>query len=245
MRPAASIQRIVLNLIAIAGLHLLASPSRAGLVTTIDITVDTSAIAGGTAGNLFFSLNPGSGIADSLRATISRLAFTNLVYAANEVLDGDATSVANAGTGAVPNDYLLSNSTFQNDASFDVTFNTPPGGASRLSFEVALTGPAIDSPSQAADSTTDFSFQLSGPASQGYPALLGLSEVVHFSLLVGSNIPTITYQAAEATVLVTPPSDGIAVPEPSTILLAVAGVSSLLAARSRRIRFRANLEKTD
>lgn len=172
---------------------------------TYQITVNTSSL-NGEGGNLDFQFNPGNSSAEAATAVITNFQALGGTLALSNVLTGDAS-------GLLPGTLTLDNGTAYNDAFQGLTYGTS------ISFDLTLSGSALNSPSGSVGSSFAFSLY----DSSGFTPLLttdpngsvvtvnvnpdGTTSALPFTQSLGDNTPV-----ASAT----PVSS---VPAPSSIIL--------------------------
>ncbi len=182
----------------------------------IDVSVNSSAIAATTVGNLDFQLLAG-GVAQPLSVTISNFVPTTLTMG-GIVLDGNATG------GPLPTNVTMVNDPGFNAALQGVTFGASSGFTLRLNFSgAALTTPGTTG--------TTFSLSLVGP--DPFPTLLPGIDPPHLEIVIpasGTGVPVITSYY--------PGINAVVVPEPGTLMMGVAGLATLLLSRARWLRIR-------
>jgi hypothetical protein len=177
-------------------------PASASADFTYQITADTSSL-NGTAGNLDFQFNPGDSSAEAATAVITNFQAVGGTLALSNVLTGDAS-------GLLPGTLTLDNGTAYNDAFQGLTFGTS------ISFDLTLSGPALNSPGGNVGSSFAFSLY----ASDGVTPLLttdtngsvvtvnvnpdGTASVLTFAQSAGNNMPVAS--AAPVSSVPAPPS---------------------------------------
>ena len=195
------------------GLMVGSLPGKAAILYSV--TVDTSLLPNGSAGNINFQFNPGGG-SQAASASLSNFA-TNGTLGGAPTLTGDVS-------GALPGTVTFGNSTGFNDYFQGFTFG------SSYSFLLTLYGPAIDAPNGTATSGTTFGVALFDAG--GTNPLL-TTDPFGFAALADINL-----NGSISLTLFSP--EGLAgsvvsfteVPEPATGILA--GVSILAACLVRR-----------
>jgi hypothetical protein len=205
--------------LAVLFLSALAGPSRADMIQ-YHVTVDSSSI-GGTNGSLEFQFNKGGPNSLDATATISNFSGGTLVGA--PIFDPPG-----AGSGTLsPGPLLLNNDGPLNSAFHDFIF--PSSG---FSFDVAFTGPAVDTPDPSQPGSR-FSLTLwdqnSATVLAGDPANPLLSAPGFDATLVIDITPT-----GGSTTFSAPETIATAVPEPSSIVLASIGLAALAFGAWRR-----------
>jgi hypothetical protein len=122
------------------GVGLMASARPAEAAVTYFVTVNTSSV-NGTSGFLDFQFNPGNVTTQAATATISN--FKGGMLAAAPAITGNVS-------GMLPGTVMFGNSTALNDYFQKVTY-----GAA-FSFQLTLSGPALDTPNGTATAGTIF-----------------------------------------------------------------------------------------
>ena len=184
-------------------------------VVTYDVVVDTQSVAG-TEGSLDFNFNAGPFGAQAARVTLNG-------WSSNGMLVGAATLTGDA-AGNLVGGLALDNGAAYNDAFQGITFGKS------LTFQVSLSGPAIDSPDRSSLSGSSFAFSVFGDPS-GTKPILTSNTVDGFAYVVDINLDgtttAIDYLPATTTV-----------PEPTSAGLLSLGIVALLviAAFSSRAR---------
>jgi hypothetical protein len=198
-----------------------AAPCRAEMI--FQVTVNTSSISG-TAGSLEFQFNTGG--AGALDATATIRDFTGGTLVGTPVFDP-----LTAGSGTLsPGPLTLQNGPPLTSALHDFNFG------SSLRFEVAFTGPAVETPNPALPGSR-FSLTLwnlrSTDVLAGDPRLtplLPLSASIDATLFIDLQ------PSGTATATASPQAEVTAVPEPASLLLLAVGASALGLYRLRRGR---------
>jgi hypothetical protein len=171
---------------------------------TYTVSVNTAAISG-TTGFLDFDLAPGND-SQSAFATISNFSTTG-------TLSG-GPQVNGAVTGTLPGTLTIGNSTQFNDYFQGFTYGTS------IAFKLAFSGPALSSPDKTSTSGSTFAFAMFD--STGANPLL-TSDPNGNTFLVGVNLDgsTTVTNFLTASGGMPPATIVAAVPEPSTLALAV------------------------
>jgi hypothetical protein len=163
-------------------------------------------------GFLDFQFNPGDSSAETATASVTLFQTVGGTLSQPAVLTGDAS-------GSLPGALTLDNGTAFNDAFQGFTFGD------RFGFTLTLSGPAIDSPGGTAGST----FALSLYAADGVTPLLttdpnGSVATIDLNPNGTASVYTFSESSTDNThaATVTPAS---AVPEPSTLVLALFAVA--------------------
>lgn len=170
----------------------------------IQVTVNSSSVAAATAGTLDFQFSAGLPTAQTASASITNFDSTALTL-------GGITYTNSASGGPLPSTVTILNNpaVLSNRARQAVTF----GASSSMSFRINITGNALTTPGSA-DST--FYFSLLNTSNQ---SIFGEYSLPHLAITIpasGSGVPTIS-----SIPLITA---NIVVPEPGTIVLAVAAM---------------------
>lgn len=195
---------------------------RASAAVTYDVSVDTSTLSG-QSGNLDFQFNPGD--LTTLGATATVTDFTSL----GATLIQPATLTGGA-SGSLPGTLTLVNSSTYNDIFQGITFS------SSLSFEVTLSGEAIDNPGGSFGSSFLFSLY----AADGTTPLLttdSSGSVVTVNLNPNGTTGSQTFpsdNSGGSSVGRALPQSSSAVPEPSTFALMAFGFAGLMGRQMRR-----------
>jgi hypothetical protein len=121
------------------------------------VTVNTNSITG-TAGSLDFQFNPGPLISQAASVKI-------LSFASNGTLIGPPFKTGDASGGPLPTTVSLDNGTQYNDYFEAFTFGTS------LSFNLRLSGPAVQSPDGISTSGSTFAFSMFSDAAGTVPTL--------------------------------------------------------------------------
>jgi hypothetical protein len=187
---------------------------------TYHVDVDATAIAPGTEGEIYFQFNPGGPFYQSATATVSDFDVDNITLSGGQT-QGDAILTSPLPTGPL----LLDNGSLTNFLLESVTF----GAGSRLSFDVTLSGAAINTPDgNANDFASTFFF---GVLDANFFPLLpvgnGADPLIMLEIAPGSGTVT-AMDTSPVAVL----AQGT-VPEPSSMILLVLGASAVLAASTR------------
>lgn len=122
----------------------------------IPVTVNTSSISG-TIGSIDLQFNPGPLVTQSASLMI-------LSFASNGTLDGGPVPTGDV-SGTLPSTLAFSNAAGFNDYFQEFTFS------SRLSFTVALSGPAVFFPDGTSTSGSEFAFSMFSNAAGSIPTL--------------------------------------------------------------------------
>jgi hypothetical protein len=197
-----------------ATLLCLATPAFAD---TIEVTVNTSSIAG-TTGSLDFNFSPGPYQAQAASLQILGLSSDGTLAGAPE-LTGD---VARA---------LPSTLTFDNGTGFNDYFEGFTYG-STLSFDLTLYGPALSSPNGTSNSGSLFAFSMFSDAAGTIPVLTndttdGLAFIVNVNLDGSTTATDFSDQTSVE------PETGVT-PEPGGLLLVATGLMAIAFVRLRR-----------
>lgn len=180
---------------------------RAGVI--YDITLNTSSL-NGQSGYLDFQFNPGASGAPAATATITD--FTSGTPASTDQTTNDAS-------GLLPGTLTLGNGTAYNDLFQGFTYG------STFSFELTLSGAALDNPSGSIGST----FALSLYAADGVTPLLTTDPNGSvLTINVNSNGTTSVETFAQSSTDSTPAAAATPlnpVPEPSSLVLTVSSLS--------------------
>jgi uncharacterized protein (TIGR03382 family) len=177
----------------------LAGVSSASPITYM-VTVNTSSILG-TAGSIDFEFNPGGLISQPANLQI-------LSFASNGTLAGGPTLTGDV-SGTLPGPLSFDNGTVFNDYFEGFTFG------SALSFNVALSGPALSSPNGTATSGSAFAFSMFSDAAGTVPALT-TDSTDGFAVTVNVNLDGSTTLTNFSTQTTT----AVATPEPGAMMLA-------------------------
>jgi hypothetical protein len=207
-----------LHLIKLAILILFFAGTASADDITYDVTVNTSSIAG-TSGSLDFNFNPGP-------LTTQAASLQSLNFSSDGTLSGSPSLTGDV-SGTLPATLTFDNGTGFNDYFEGFTYD------SALSFAVSLYGPALSSPDGISQSGSTFAFSMfSDPA--GTIPVLTSDTVDGFAFTVGVNLDgstTVTNYSAQTTV-----SPAASVPEPSTLILLVAGLFALAILSTNRVK---------
>jgi len=207
------------------GLWLGVAPARAEFVT-YHVDVNTTAISNQPGGYLDFQLNPSDSTALSATAAVTNFRATGGTLAPTISLEGGAT-------GLLPGKLTLGNSTAFNDAFQGFTFG------SRFSFDLTLSGLALDQPG----GTSGSSFALSLYQSDGNTPLLttdpnGSVLTINLNADGVPSVQTFAQSPTDNTPVATASLVGN-LPEPSSLLLLAAALPGwLIAVRYGRQRAR-------
>jgi hypothetical protein len=178
------------------------------------VTVDTSTIQG-TAGSLDIEFNPGN------LGTAQDASLGVLVFASDGTLAGSPQTMGDV-TGALPGTLTFDNQMAFNDYFEGFTYGTT------LTFDVSLSGPAIDSPDGLSTSGSQFVFSMFSDAAGTVPALTTDSTFgIAFTIDVNLDGSTsVTDNSMQTTIA---PS-----PEPGTLALFGSGIALCAVLRLRR-----------
>ena len=199
------------------------------------VVVDTSSISGTAGDGIAFQFNPGisppnPGLQDAL-ATINNFAMSggSIAFSAN---------VGGASGDVTLNSLTIANSSLDNESDYVVTFGTS------LSFDITLSGDAINNPNPSATFGTRFSLDLFD--SIGNPLLTNdpNGSVLNVDIAAGTGMTTVTMfpgpqgqpPAASATPVTPPTPSGV--PEPSSLFLLGISLVGFGYARYRQSRRR-------
>ena len=186
--------------------------------TTYDVTVDTSSITGDS-GSLDFQFNPGPFVTQSASLQLSNFTSDGSL-AGVEQLTGDVS-------GALPGTVTFDNGSAYNDYFDGFTFGTT------LSFDVSFFGPAISSPDGVSTSGSTFAFSMFSDAGGTIPVLtsdpsgLGIAAQINVNLDGSTTVIDNSTETGVAAVS--------AVPEPSSLLLMMTGLTGLAGALRRKL----------
>jgi hypothetical protein len=172
---------------------------------TFFISMDTSTISGVT-GSLFFSYGPGLAPVDSATATISGFSGGTL-----------GSVIFPGGTGVLP-------ATLTMDNSAPVNYQQAITFGNKISFFVALTGPAVSNPSAGAIGGTDLALFLLDGSDGPLPIDDPDGLVLDVSIAPNTGQISVTGQPVVTSVLL---------PEPGSMLLLLSGMV-LVGSRLRR-----------
>jgi hypothetical protein len=184
---------------------------------TYQVDIDATAIAPGTEGEIYFQFNPGGPFTQSATATVSNFDVDNITLSGGQTL-GDAILTSPLPTGPL----LLDNGSLTNYLLESVTF----GAGSQLSFDVTLSGAAINAPD---GNTNEYAstFFFGVLDTNFYPLLPignGADPLIMLEIAPGSGMVTGTDTSPVAVL-----AQGT-VPEPSSMILLVLGASAVFAA---------------
>ncbi len=188
--------------------------ARTSQAADILVTVDASSIADGTAGFLDIQFNAGGATAQLATAMIMNFTSTNLTL-------GAITHDGASSGGPLPANVTIDNDpgNLVNGPLQAVTF----GANASFSFIVRLTGPAMDTLS---DFSTTFFLNLVGPEPD-YDSLLP-GAVPHLSITIPQD------GSGDLVIDSVPQITAVVVPEPGSIVLALAGTGILALAWRKR-----------
>ncbi len=198
------------------------------------VTVDTTSLDG-ESGILSFEFNPGLGTYQSATALISGLTIGGGGTLSGEtVLYGDAGGNLNGlseNKGVQSGQLALNNTTAFNDGDQYLTYGTS------ITFNVTLSGPAIDSPKSAASGTT-FSFFVQDTSFN--PLLTDTTSnpggsILNLDIAASSGSVTATTYPSEPGGVTATPQDATA-PAPSGMALALLGMASVATCAALRRR---------
>ncbi len=200
------LKRQLVGAIAVAILHvglLGAGSAHAGI--TFNVSVDTSSL-NTQSGLLDFQFNPGDSTALAATASVTLFQTVGGILSQPAMLTGDAA-------GSLPGTLTLQNSTAFNDANQGFTFGDS------FSFNLTLSGPAVDNPGGTAGST----FALSLYAADDITPLLttdpnGSVATINLNANGTTSVFTFPQSPTDNTPVATVTLAG-AVPEPSTLVL--------------------------
>lgn len=209
---------VLLALTALCG----AQAAQAAPVTfTVNVNL-SGAVAVGTSGSLELNFNPGPGDARPATATVTN-------FSAGGGTLASAVDRFGAVTGTLPGTVIFNSTPLQlNDYFQGIQFG------SSLSFNVTLSGPALDAPSGATSGSV-FSLLLFKDANGTMPLFASSSNPDGFLLriLINPDGSTSVLRDAPASVLnVT--QQAAAVPEPATMILLSTGLAGFAATIRRR-----------
>jgi hypothetical protein len=196
-------------------------PARAGSIT-YDVSVDTSSL-NGQPGNLDFQFNPGGAGAESATATVTNFQTVGGIPALSSTITGDAS-------GVLPATLTLNNSAAFNDIFQGFTYGTT------VSFDVTLSGTALDGPGGTVGSSFLFSlYDNSTP--DPLPLLTTDSNGSVLTINVnpdGTTTPMPFPSTPGGTSVASATPAASAAPEPSSIVLLVSALPVGLLARRRQ-----------
>jgi hypothetical protein len=175
------------------------------------VSVDTSSLAS-QSGFLDFQFNPSDSSALAATASVTLFQSVGGILSQPATLTGDAA-------GSLPGALTLINSTAFNDAFQGFSFGTS------FSFTLTLSGPAVDSPG----GTSGSAFALSVYAADAMTPLLttdpnGSVATIDLNANGTASVFTFAQSPTDSTPAATVTAAG-AVPEPSTLVLALVGVA--------------------
>ena len=197
-----------------------AQPTHAAPIT-YHVSVNTSAISG-TPGHLDLQFNPAGGSA-AQPATASITDFTT----AGGMLGGVVERLGDA-AGTLPDMVRLNNTSGINNLFQAFTFG------SDFSFNLTLTGPALDIPS---DGTSGSGFFLALYAmDQQTPLLTSNPDGLLLSVLLSANGTTTVQTFGISPGVISVTQQAAAIPEPATIVLLGTGLAGVAARVFRRQR---------
>jgi len=181
------------------------------------VTVNTGSISG-TAGSLDFNFNPGpTGVVQAASADVFNFGGTGTLTGAPS-LTGDVS-------GVLPATVTLDNGTGFNDYFVGFTYG------SSLSFDVELSGPAVNSPDGVSTSGSMFAFSMFSDSAGTVPVLT-TDTTDGYAITISVNLDgstTLTNYSQETTGSPLAP-----VPEPSSLALLGVGLLGLAVTNRRK-----------